>query len=159
MFRRVIVATVLAAIASLLLSAGAAAKGPFSALIRGGDLAEPIAVEGPIDEEGVYGPEIEPPLPYPDVIYTVEFFTINGGRSACSISYYPAHDGIPAAWRTSYGFYSVPDEFNDTFLTYFHDKDGGGTSLRWYVLPGIGLGLVIVGGGIGGRRLLFRRRT
>ena len=158
MFRTVIAATILAATAALLLSAGAAAKDPFSAVVRGGDLDEPITIEGPIDEEGMFGPEIDPPLPYPHVIYTVELFTIDEGRRAGTISYYPAHDGVPAAWRTSYGFYSVPGDFNDTFLTYFPHKDGGGMSLSWYLLPGIGLALLAVGG-ISGGKFLSRRRT
>ena len=159
MFRSVIAATILAATVAFLLSARAAAKGPFSAVLSGGDLAEPITIEGPIDEGGVFGPEIGPPLPFPNVIYTVEFLTIDEGRSAGTISYYPAHDGVPAAWRTSYGFFSVPDKFNDTFVTYFPDKDGSGTSVRWYLLPGIGLGLFVVAGGFGGRRFLSGRNA
>ena len=75
-----------------------------------------------------------------------------------TISYYPAHDGLPAAWRTKYGVYAVPGEFNETFTSYLPSADGG-TSALWYILPGAALGLAVVGGGLGGRRLLTRGRV
>lgn len=159
MFRTVIAATILAGSAAFLLTTGCAgAKGPFSAVLSGGDLVDPVTIEGPIEEGGMFGPEIDDPLPHPNVIYTVEFFTMDDRRPAGTISYYPAHDGLPAAWRTQYGFYAVPDEFNETFAAYIPSDDGG-TSALWYIVPGAGLGLVLAGGGLGGRRLLSRRQA
>jgi hypothetical protein len=159
MFRTVVAATVLAGTAAFLLTAGAAvAKGPFSLVIRGGSLAEPVTIDGPVAEGGLFGPQIADPQPHPDAIYTVEFFTMDGRRPAGTISYYPAHDGLPAAWRTKYGFYAVPGEFNKTFTAYLPSDDGG-TSALWYIVPGAGLGLVAVAGGVGGRRLLSLRRA
>ena len=158
MHRSLIAATVLAAATMLLFNAGSAtAKGPFSAVVRGGDLAEPITIEGPIDAVGMFGPEIDDPLPHPEVIYTVDLFTIDGGRPAGTISYYPAHDGLPAAWRTIYGFYGVPDAFNETFVTYLPNHDDGGRFPLWYALPGLVLGLVLVGTGLAARTV--RRRA
>jgi len=159
MFRTLIAATILAGSAAFLLSTGFAdAKGPFSAVVSGGDLVEPVTIEGPIAEGTVFGPEIDDPLPHPDAIYTVEFFTLDDRRPAGTISYYPAHDGLPAAWRTQYGFYAVPGEFNETFTAYLPSDDAEASAL-WYILPGAGLGLAVVGGGLGGRRLLARRRS
>ena len=160
MFRTVIAATLLAAAATFLLTSGAAmAKGPFSLVLRGGDLTEPVTIKGPIDDVGMFGPEIDDPLPHPDVIYTVEFFTMDEGRPAGTISYYPAHDGLPAAWRTSYGFYAVPDEFNASFVAYLPGQDDG-RPILWYVLPGVGLGLAVVAGaGLAGRAAIARRRA
>ena len=160
MLRNLIAATILAGSAALPLAVRSAdAKGPFSAIvISGGDLVEPVTIEGPIDDRGMFGPEIDDPLPHPDAIYTVEFFMMEDGRSGGTISYYPAHDALPAAWRTSYGFFAVPGEFNETFTAYLA-SDEAGTSALWYIVPGAALGLAVVGGGLGGRRLLTRRQV
>jgi hypothetical protein len=158
MFRALIAATLLAGGVAILLTTGSVlAKGPFTLDVSGGDLVQPVTIDGPVAEGGMFGPEIADPQPHPDVIYTVEFFTMNGHRPAGSISYYPAHDGQPAAWRTKYGFYAVPGAFNDTFTAYLPSDDDG-TSTLWYILPGAGLGLVMVAGGLRGRRLLSLRR-
>jgi hypothetical protein len=159
LFRTVIAVTILAGSAAFLLSVGSAdAKGPFSLRISGGDLVEPITIAGLIDDRGMFGPEIDDPLPHPDAIYTVEFFKVGDGQPGGAISYLPAHDGLPAAWHTDYGFYAVPGEFNESF-TAFLPSDEAGTSALWYIVPGAALGLAVVGGGLGGRRLLTRRRA
>jgi len=111
MFRIVVAATILSAAAFLLTAGSALAKGPFSLVISGGSLVEPVTIDGPVADAGMFGLQIDDPQPHPDVIYTVEFFTIDGHRPAGTISYYPAHDGLPAAWRTRYGFWAVPGEF------------------------------------------------
>src|SRR5439155_21998686 len=92
-----------------------------------------------------------------DVIYTVDFFTMDGHQPAGTISYFPAHDGLPAAWQTKHGFWAVAAPFNETFEGYLPSHDGG-TSALWYILPGAGLGLVAVAGGLGSRRLRSLRR-
>ncbi len=159
MFRTTIAATILAGAAALLLTTGSTlAKGPFGLVISGGDLVEPVTIDGPVADAGMFGPQIDDPQPHPDVIYTVEFFTIDGHRPTSTISYYPAHDGLPAAWRTRYGFWAVPGEFNGTFTAYL-PYDDGGTSALWYIVPVAGLGLFAIAGGLGGRRLLSLRRS
>jgi hypothetical protein len=159
MFRTVIAATVVSGIAAFLLTAGSAvAKGPFSLKISGADLVDPVTIQGPINDGGMFGPQIDDPQPHPDAVYTVEFFKVGDGQPAGTISYYPAHDALPAAWRTKYGFWAVPGEFNKTFTAYLPSQDRG-TSALWYILPGAGLGLVAVAGGVGGRRLLSLRRA
>jgi hypothetical protein len=158
MFRIMVAATILSAAAFLLTAGSALAKGPFSLVISGGSLVEPVTIDGPVADAGMFGLQIDDPQPHPDVIYTVEFFTMDGHRPAGTISYYPAHDGLPAAWRTRYGFWAVPGEFNGTFTAYLPSDDGG-TSALWYVVPVAGLGLIAVAGGLGGRRLLLLRRS
>ena len=158
MFRTLITVAILAATTAFLLTAGSVlAKGPFSLEISGGDLVEPVTVDGPVADAGMFGAQIADPQPHPDVIYTVDFFTMDGHQPAGAISYFPAHDGLPAAWQTKYGFWAVPAGFNETFEGYFPSRDGG-TSALWYILPGAGLGLVAVAGGLGSRRLRSLRR-
>ena len=158
MFRTLTAATILAGMTAFLLTTGSVvAKGPFSLKISGGDLVEPVTVDGPVSDAGMFGAQIADPQPHPEVIYTVDFFTVDGHQPAGAISYFPAHDGLPAAWQTKYGFWAVPAAFNETFEGYLPSQDGGTSSL-WYILPGAGLGLVAVAGGLGSRRLLSLRR-
>jgi len=97
MFRIVVAATILSAAAFLLTAGSALAKGPFSLVISGGSLVEPVTIDGPVADAGMFGLQIDDPQPHPDVIYTVEFFTMDGHQPAGTIPYYPAHDGLPAA--------------------------------------------------------------
>ena len=158
MIRTLTAAITLVGIAAFLLTTGAAvAKGPFSLRISGGDLVEPVTVDGPVADAGMFGAQIADPQPHPEVIYTVDFFTMDGHQPAGTISYFPAHDGLPAAWQTKYGFWAVPAGFKETFEGYLPVHDGG-TSALWYILPGAGLSLVAVAGGLGSRRLLSLRR-
>ena len=158
MIRTLTAAITLVGIAAFLLTAGSVlAKGPFSLEISGGDLVEPVTVDGPVADAGMFGAQIADPQPHADAIYTVEFFTMDGHQPAGAISYFPAHDGLPAAWQTKYGFWAVAAPFNETFEGYLPSHDGG-TSALWYILPGAGLGLVAVAGGLGSRRLLSLRR-
>ena len=158
MIRTLTAAITLVGIAAFLLTTGAAvAKGPFSLRISGGNLVEPVTVDGRVSDAGMFGAQIADPQPHPEVIYTVDFFTMDGHQPAGTISYFPAHDGLPAAWQTKYGFWAVPASFKKTFEGYLPAHDGG-TSALWYILPGAGLGLVAVAGGLGSRRLLSLRR-
>ena len=158
MIRTLTAAITLVGIAAFLLTTGSAdAKGPSSLEISGGDLVEPVTVDGPVADAGMFGAQIADPQPHPEVIYTVDFFAMDGHQPAGTISYFPAHDGLPAAWQTKYGFWAVPASFKETFEGYLPAHDGG-TSALWYILPGAGLGLVAVAGGLGSRRLLSLRR-
>src|SRR5207244_13564072 len=107
MFRIVVAATILSAAAFLLTAGSALAKGPFSLVISGGSLVEPVTIDGPVADAGMFGLQIDDPQPHPDVIYTVDFFTIDGHQPASTISYYPAHAGRPAASRPAYGLCAV----------------------------------------------------
>ena len=158
MFRTLTRATIPAGMTAFLLTSGSTvAKGPFSLEISGGGIVEPVTIDGPVADAGMFGAQIADPQPHPDVIYTVEFFTMDGHQPAGTISYFPAHDGLPAAWQTKYGFWAVPASFKETFEGYLPAHDGGMSAL-WYILPGAGLGLVAVAGGLGSRRLLSLRR-
>src|SRR5207247_10913950 len=114
MFRTLTAVITLASIAAFLLTTGAAvAKGPFSLKISGGDLVEPVTVDGPVADSGIFGAQIADPQPHPEVIYTVDFFTMDGHQPAGTISYFPVHDGLPAAWQTKYGFWAGPPSFKE----------------------------------------------
>ena len=78
MFRIVVAATIMSAAAFLLTAGSALAKGPFSLVISGGSLVEPVTIDGPVADAGMFGLQIDDPQPHPDVIYTVEFFTMDG---------------------------------------------------------------------------------
>src|SRR3989337_737419 len=107
---RLISAAILASasIAAFVVLGAAEAKGPFRVVITGGDLAAPIALDQPIDGREMFGGvQIEPPLPYPQFIYTLQIYPEGAEATAPpdSIYYYPAHDGLPAAFRTPHGFF------------------------------------------------------
>ena len=148
---RLISAAILASIAAFVVLGAAEAKGPFRVVITGGDLAAPVTLDGPIDGREMFGGvQIEPPLPYPQFIYTLQIYPEGAEATAPpdSIYYYPAHDGRPSAFRTSYGFFAVTEDFDSVLrgLLPSHETDDGTVPL-WYVAPGLALGLVLVGGG------------
>jgi len=158
---RVISAAILTALAAFVLLGGAEAKGPFRAVLSGGDLAAPVTLDGPIDGREMFGGvQIEPPLPYPQFVYTLQIYPEGAEATAPpeSISYYPAHDGLPAAFRTSYGFFAVAEHFDSVLRALLPSREtGDGTSPLWYVAPGLTLGLVLFGGGLAARAV--RRRA
>ena len=160
---RLITAAILTALAVFAaLAHGAEAKGPFRAVLSGGDLAAPITLDGTIDGREMFGDgvQIEPPLPYPQFIYTLQIYPEGAEATAApeTISYYPAHDGLPAAFRTSYGFFAVMEEFEQLVTSLLPSREtGGSTSPLWYVAPGLALGLVLIGAGVALRAV--RRRT
>ncbi len=148
---RLVSAAILASIAAFALVGGAEAKGPFRLVISGGDLVSPITLDH-VDDGAMYGNgfHMEPPLPYPEHVYSLTFYPDGADADAApdgTISYYPAHDGLPAAFRTSYGFFVVMPEFEAlmTSLLPSHETDGG-TSPLWYAVPALALGLVLAGG-------------
>ena len=55
MFRIVVAATILSAAAFLLTAGSALAKGPFSLVISGGSLVEPVTIDGPVADAGMFG--------------------------------------------------------------------------------------------------------
>ena len=159
---RLISAAILASIAALEVLGGAEAKGPFRIVITGGDLAAPIALDQPIDGREMFGDgvQIEPPLPFPQYIYTLELYPegAEAGAPPDTIYYYPAHDGLPAAFRTSYGFFAVTEHFDSVLRGLLPSQEtGDSASPLWYVVPGLALGLVLVGCGVALRSV--RRRT
>ncbi len=149
---RLISAAILAPIVAIVVLGGADAKGPLRAVLSGGDLPAPITVGEGIDGRAMFGDgtQIEPPLPFPQYIYTLDLYQegAEAGAPPDTISYYPAHDGLPAAFRTSYGFFAVTEDFDSVLrgLLPSHET-GDGTVPLWYVAPGLALGLVLVGGG------------
>ena len=152
---RLIAAAILTALAAFVVLGAAEAKGPFRAVLSGGDLAAPVTLDGPIDGREMFGgAQIEPPLPFPQYIYTLELYPegAEAGAPPDTIYYYPAHDGLPAAFRTSYGFFAVTKHFDWVLrgLLPSHQTSDS-TSPVWYVVPGLALALVLVGGGFAAR--------
>src|SRR2546426_518641 len=130
MIRTLTAAITLMGIAGFLLTTGAAvAKGPFSLKISGGDLVEPVTVDGPVAAAGMSAAQTAPPQPHPEVIYPVDSSTRDAPHPAGTISYSPPHDGLPAAWQTKYGFWAVPAGFKETFEGYLPVHDGGTSAL------------------------------
>ncbi|MDO8615471.1 MAG: hypothetical protein Q7T33_07000 [Dehalococcoidia bacterium] len=159
---RLINAAILATIAAFALLGGAQAKGPLRVVISGGDLAAPITLDGTIDGREMYGDglQMEPPLPYPQFIYTLDLYPEDAEATAApeTIYYYPAHDGLPAAFRTSYGFFAVADQFEALLTSLLSpEASSGSASPLWYAVPVLALGLVLAGGGLAARAL--RRRA
>ena len=163
---RLIGASMLAAVIALVILGGAEAKGPFRVVLSGGDLASPITLDH-VDDGAMFGgsgTRLEPPLPYPQFIYTVTVYKEGAEATATpgTISYYPAHDGLPAAFHTRYGFFAVGKDFDSVLrgllgLPPSHET-GGGVSPFWYIAPGLALGLVLVGG-VAAVRAVRRRAT
>ena len=153
---RLVSAAILASIVAFVVLGGAEAKGPFRAVLSGGDLPAPITVGEGIDGRAMFGDgtQIEPPLPFPQYIYTLDLYQegAEAGAPPDTIYYYPAHDGLPAAFRTSYGFFAVTKHFDWVLrgLLPSHQTSDS-TSPVWYVVPGLALALVLVGGGFAAR--------
>ena len=160
---RLISAAILASIAAFVVLGAAEAKGPLRVVITGGDLAAPITLDRPIDGREMYGDgvQIEPPLPYPPFVYTLEVYPEGAEATASpeSIYYYPGHDGLPSAFRTSYGFFAVAEDFDSVLRALLSSRQtGDGTSPFWYLAPVLALGLVFVGAGLGARAVRRRAR-
>ncbi len=158
MLRRIAVILIITALSALVASA-AGAKGPYRAVLKGGDLPAPITVGDGIDDGTMFGGggRMDPPEPYPQVVYTLELHYQGdeaGVPPVSTISYYPAHDGLPAAFRTSSGFFPVADDFDARLraLVGLPPLTSGGSSSPWYLVPALALGLVLVG-------LAVRRRA
>ena len=161
---RLMSAIVLASIAALGAVGGAAAKGPMRIVITGGDLPAPITLDRPIDGREMYGDGVhmEPPVPYPPFVYTLQAYPEGAEATVSpeSIYYYPAHDGLPSAFRTRYGFFAVTEEFDAMLAELLPSQEGGGgISHFWYIAPGVALGFVLAGAGLGARAVRRRARA
>ncbi len=160
---RLISAAILAVVTALVVLGAAEAKGPVRLVIRGGDLPAPITLDH-VDDGAMFagsGIGMEPPVPFPQFIYSVDFYPDDAEAAAqpeSTIYSYPAHDGLPSAFRTSYGFFKVGKDFDAMLRDLLaSQQSGGGIGTAWYVASGLALGLVLVGGGFAARAV--RRRA
>lgn len=156
------------AIAGLALAASAAlAKGPFEAELSGGDLAAPVPI-GAIEHDWIDSYERDAPLTQPNHTYTLRLWERPDGGDRiewATFTYYPAQEGDTAAIQYPDGHFGT---INGAFARVLDSAiaqqspavtDEGGTTLAWWFIPSaVGLGIVLLGGGLAGSRLLRRRQ-
>jgi hypothetical protein len=136
------------------------AKGPFRAVLSGGDLPAPVTLDEPIEGTAMFGDGVQmnPPLPFPRYIYTLEVYPdgAEDGGPAETIYYYPAHDGLPAAFRTSYGFFAVAERFDAVLQSLLPSRQADDSAnLLWYV--SVGLAVALVAAALAGRAVMSAR--
>jgi hypothetical protein len=153
----------------------AVAKGPFRAEISGGELAEPITIEGPLPVELVFAydaVEAAPPASL-EPAYTIKLMpeAPDGATGEypvlMTLSYFPSHGDAPALlrgdWDNGDRYFEASPEFQSLLedaigaakLSGAVDDDDG-VSAVWYIAPSLAaVGLMLIGG-LAGRRLLFR---
>ncbi|MBI5283919.1 MAG: hypothetical protein HY874_02390 [Chloroflexi bacterium] len=119
-----------------LLPHGAEAKGPVRVVLSGGNLDAPITLDRTFDGREMYGDgiQLDPPLPFSKYVYTVDVYPEGADAGAAeTIYYYPAHDGLPAAFRTSYGFFAVMKPFEALLSGVLPSGQAdGGASSHWF---------------------------
>ncbi len=175
--RAITVLSALAALSGALLIAGtAAAKGPFRAEISGGDLAEPVTIEGPLPVEVVFGYDSAEAAP-PEALepsYTVKLMSeqpdgLTGEYPVVmTLTYFPGEGDAPALLRGDWDprdrYFQATPEFQSLMDGVIGAPSLGkpaadgddGVSAVWYIAPSLAaVGLMLIGG-LAGRRLLFR---
>lgn len=148
--RRTITFAAAAVLAIALLVPTASAKGRLRVILSGGDLEAPITLDGPLDGRDMYGDGVamSAPLPFPEHIFTIEAYPVGAAEGMPeTIYYYPAHDGLPSAFRTRYGFFAVTEELEAVLRGHLEASDDRcGVSPRWLLIPGLAAGLASAGG-------------
>jgi hypothetical protein len=174
--RAITVLSALAALTGAVLIAGtAAAKGPFRAEISGGDLAEPVTIEGPLPVELVFAydaVEAAPPESL-EPAYTIKLMpeAPDGATGEypvlMTLTYFPGQGDAPALLRGDWDNGDRYFEASPEFQAVLEDAIGAakpseaaagndGVSAIWYIAPSLAaVGLMLIGG-LAGRRLLFR---
>ena len=169
--------TILAAAAALLGSTFLAqAKGPFRAEISGGNLTEPVTIEGPLPVELVFlndSMEAAPPASL-EPSYTVKLMPeqpdgLTGEYPVLmTLTYFPGDGSVPGLlrgdWDNGDRYFRASPEFQSLMdgvigaPSLGEPAAGGddGASAFWYIAPSLAaVGLILIGG-LAGQRLLFR---
>jgi len=149
----------------------AEAKGPFNAEISGGDLAAPIAIEGPLGAQVVFANDdvaVAPPETL-EPAYTIKL-TQAGGEAVeqpfiLTMTYFPAEGDAPALlrgeWDSGDRYFRAGPEFrsllDEAIEAATRDTGGNGVGAVWFIAPSLALGLLLAGGVVG-RRLLSAAR-
>jgi hypothetical protein len=173
--RFLLAAILLAAIGSVLMSRGAAAKGPFEVVISQGDLASDVVIpvkeiEKLLEGHGFFPATIPgrpAPVNVPEVRYRVGLYQVveDGERTLVnSFVYYPAHGDEEARFQDDEGWYAIDPAFETLLERYIEAaphqaaaSGNDGPSQIWYIAPSLAAGAVLlVIGGAAGRRLLRR---
>ncbi len=170
------VLSALAALSAAMLIAGiATAKGPFRAEISGGDLDEPITIEGPLPVELVFlndAVEVAPPASL-EPAYTIKLMPeqpdgLTGEYPVMmTLTYFPGEGDAPALlrgdWDNGDRYFQASPEFRvileeaiGAAAPVGQEGDGDGVSAVWYIAPSLAAVGLMLAGGLAGRRLLFR---
>ena len=170
--RTTAVLSALAVVSGAMLVVGtAAAKGPFRAEISGGDLREPVTVEGPLSGEMVFLNDVADAAPpkMPEPAYTVKLMPEQpDGETGeypvlMTLTYFPGDGDGPALlrgdWDSGDRYFEASAAFRavlDGAIGAASVEEGDGVGLVRYIAPGLAsVGLLLIGG-LAGRRLLFR---
>jgi hypothetical protein len=150
----------------------AEAKGPFKAEVSGGDLTEPVTIEGPLAGDIIFenqalsakAPEAE------RTSYTVKLMQSdpNSGEDfEIMMTYFPAAGDHPAVlrgdWDAGDRYFRASDEFRSVLdaaigaaAPAVSENNDDGVSAVWYIAPSLAAVGLLLAGGLAGRRLLFR---
>lgn len=147
------------------------AKSPFfKAEISGGDIATPIMIEQIIPGAWMDSYDRDAPASLmPN--YTLRLFDSdaqgNVGSQWAEFTYYPGKDGDTAAIKTPDGHYltvyrslsQLIDANISAPVVAAAEPEDAGTSVWWFIPSAVGLGVILLGGGVAGNRMLKRRQT
>lgn len=148
------------------------AKGPFRAEISGGDLTEPVKIDGPISGDIIFENQqlsSKPPASL-DPAYTIKLMPADPSRGedfVITMTYFPGKGDGPAVikgdWEPKDHYFRATSEFQAMLddaisggkpATMAGDDDG--VSAVWYIAPSLVAVGLLLAGGLAGRRLLFR---
>src|SRR3990170_5111324 len=150
--RTITVLSALAVLSGALLIAGtASAKGPFRAEISGGDLREPVTIEGPLSGETVFlndAVEAAPPKTL-EPAYTVKLMPEQpDGETGeypvlMTLTYFPGDGDGPALLRVDWGsgdrYFEASAAFRAALggaIGAVFVEEGDGVGVVWYIAPG-----------------------
>ena len=166
-------AAILAAVAALFGSILLAqAKGPFRAEISGGDLTEPVKIDGPLSGDIIFENQAlaakQPESARP--AYTVKLMQTDpasGEDFEITMTYFPSEGKQPAVlrgeWDTADHYFRASDEFRlllEEALGVAEPRSAEAgddpASAVWYIAPSLAAVGLVLAGGLAGRRLFFR---
>lgn len=168
---RILTVTIVALMACLLFAGVASAKGPFKAELSGGNLDEPVLLDQEFPPDAMNSTDAKAPASLPDQTYTLRLmFTDENGEPVnefINATYIPAHEGNPPLLRHPDGRYTTVSTSLSTAIEASLSEqlasqieEDGGTSVAWWAIPSaVGLGLLVIGGGVAGARLLKKREA
>ena len=150
----------------------AEAKGPFRAEVSGGDLTEPVKIDGPLSGDIIFENQaLSAKQPEAGrMAYTVKLMPADpasGEDFEIMMTYFPAEGSHPAVlrgdWDTGDRHFRASDEFRSVLDAAIGaaapgaaETNDDGVSAVWYIAPSLAAVGLLLAGGLAGRRLLFR---
>lgn len=164
-----ILAAAVALFGSVLISE---AKGPFRAEVSGGDLAEPVTIEGPLDGAIVFQNDAFPAKPpvSTEPAYTIKLMPADPGAGedfVMVLTYFPDVGEAPGLlrgeWDNGARYFQVSPQFRAMLDDAIAGRSQGaagagddGVSAVWYIAPSLAAVGLLLAGGLAGRRLFSR---